>query len=131
MAQSIYLGRFQFAPFVLTPSPFPRTEFYKAVEMQPILNELTHRVAHDERFLKESLAETLAVDSFTARLFDIWEKVRREGVAQVSTRRFKFYRPHSIYTIKSYRPLYDIGWLYHPMNETNSSRYRWECYALI
>lgn len=67
----------------MTPSAFPRSEFYKAVEMQPILNELTHRVAHDEEFLKEALSTTLSVDSFTARLYNIWEIVKKEGVKQV------------------------------------------------
>ena len=33
-----------FAPFVLFPTPFPRDEFNKAVELQPILNELMHKV---------------------------------------------------------------------------------------
>ena len=33
-----------FAPFVLFPSPFPREEFYKAVQLQTVLNELMHKV---------------------------------------------------------------------------------------
>lgn len=73
----------QFAPFVLTPSAFPRSEFYKAVEMQPILNELTHRVAHDEEFLRDALATTLSVDDFTAKLYNIWQIVKKEGIKQV------------------------------------------------
>ena len=32
-----------FAPFVLLPSPFPRDEYYKAVNLQTILNELMHK----------------------------------------------------------------------------------------
>lgn len=80
----------QFAPFALTPSSFPRSEFRKAVEMQPILNELTHRVAHDAEFLRESLASTLPVDPFTAELFRIWETVSAEGVAQVRPLRRRF-----------------------------------------
>ncbi|XP_077283406.1 glutathione synthetase-like isoform X1 [Arctopsyche grandis] len=71
-----------FAPFALTPSAFPRSEFDKAVNMQPILNELTHKVAHDDEFLKEALATTLAVDDFTFRLYTIWEIVRKEGIKQ-------------------------------------------------
>ena len=34
-----------FAPFVLFPSPFPREEFYKAVQLQTVLNELMHKVS--------------------------------------------------------------------------------------
>lgn len=72
----------QFAPFVLLPSPFPRTEFTKAVELQPILNELMHKVAHDDEFLEHTLRNTLEVDDFTAKLYDIWMKVREEGITQ-------------------------------------------------
>ncbi|KAJ0171391.1 hypothetical protein K1T71_012941 [Dendrolimus kikuchii] len=72
----------QIAPFVLLPSPFPKTEFTKAVELQPVLNELMHKVAHDVEFLEETLQNALQVDEFTASLYDIWVKVREEGVAQ-------------------------------------------------
>ncbi|CAG9570940.1 unnamed protein product [Danaus chrysippus] len=72
----------QIAPFVLLPSPFPRTEFNKAVELQPILNELMHKVAHDDEFLEKTLQNALQVDEFTANLFDIWVKVREEGITQ-------------------------------------------------
>ena len=33
-----------FAHFVLFPTPFPWNEFNKAMELQPILNELMHQV---------------------------------------------------------------------------------------
>ena len=33
-----------FAPFVLLPSPFPKDEYYKAVDLQTVLNELMHKV---------------------------------------------------------------------------------------
>lgn len=72
-----------FAPFVLLPSPFPRKEFKKAVDIQPVLNELMHRVAHNREFLTNSLKETILVDDFTANLFKIYETVQEEGVAQV------------------------------------------------
>jgi glutathione synthase len=45
----------QFAPFVLLPSTFPQEEFNKAMEIQIILNELVHKVAHDNEFLSSSL----------------------------------------------------------------------------
>ncbi|XP_028175876.1 glutathione synthetase-like isoform X1 [Ostrinia nubilalis] len=72
----------QIAPFVLLPSPFPQTEFNKAVELQPVLNELMHKVAHDDEFLEHTLQNALQVDEFTANLYNIWVKVRNEGVAQ-------------------------------------------------
>lgn len=73
----------QFAPFILTPSPFPRREFKKAIEIQIILNELMHKVAHNNEFLRSSLKSTIQADDFTANLFKIFETVEREGVAQV------------------------------------------------
>ncbi|KAK9873866.1 hypothetical protein WA026_002223 [Henosepilachna vigintioctopunctata] len=71
-----------FAPFVLIPSCFPRSEFNKAVALQPVLNELMHRVAHDQLFLTDSLKETIQVDEFTGNLFKIYETVQNEGVTQ-------------------------------------------------
>ncbi|XP_050552383.1 glutathione synthetase [Spodoptera frugiperda] len=72
----------QVAPFVLLPSPFPKTEFEKAVELQPILNELMHKVAHNDEFLEHTLQNALQVDEFTKSLYDIWVKVRNEGITQ-------------------------------------------------
>lgn len=72
----------QFAPFVLIPSPFPRKEFEMALYLQPILNELMHRVAHDDDFLRTTLEKTIQVDPFTAQLFKIYETVQKEGVRQ-------------------------------------------------
>jgi glutathione synthase len=74
---------FQFAPFILTPSSFPRKEFEKALELQPILNELMHAVAYDVEFLTTTLASTIKVDEFTRNLFQIYEKVLAEGMTQV------------------------------------------------
>ncbi|KAJ8931279.1 hypothetical protein NQ314_015846, partial [Rhamnusium bicolor] len=73
-----------FAPFVLLPSTFPRNEFNKAVDVQLILNELMHRVAHDREFLTSTLKDTIQVDEFTGNLFKIYETVQDEGIAQVS-----------------------------------------------
>ncbi|XP_047506362.1 glutathione synthetase-like isoform X3 [Pieris napi] len=72
----------QIAPFVLLPSPFPRTEFTKAVDLQPVLNELMHKVSHDDEFLEKTLQNALEVDDFTAKLYNIWIKVREEGITQ-------------------------------------------------
>jgi glutathione synthase len=72
-----------FAPFLLLPSPFPAQEFVKALEIQPILNELMHKVAHDKEFLTNTLKETIKVDGFTKKLFDIYETVWAEGLTQV------------------------------------------------
>jgi len=45
----------QFTPFGLLPSAFPLKEFNKAKEIQVILNELIHKVAHDHEFLCSTL----------------------------------------------------------------------------
>jgi len=68
-----------FAPFVLFPTSFPRDDFYRAMKLQPVLNELMHKVAHDDDFLKSSLKNTIKVDEFTKRLFDVYEKVQAQG----------------------------------------------------
>jgi len=71
-----------FAPFLLFPTTFPRKEFELGVELQPVLNELMHRVAHDHDFLAETLKNTIKVDEFTRRLYQIYETVRNEGFRQ-------------------------------------------------
>lgn len=69
---------------MLTPSLYPRCEFEKAINLQTVLNELIHNVAHDVEFLKETLASTIMVDDFTAALFKIYETILAEGATQVS-----------------------------------------------
>ena len=73
-----------FAPFLLFPSPFPKSEFDRAVNLQPVLNELMHNVAHDREFLENTLRHTIEVDDFTRRLYQIFQTVWDEGMAQVS-----------------------------------------------
>ncbi|XP_055615631.1 glutathione synthetase-like isoform X1 [Toxorhynchites rutilus septentrionalis] len=72
----------QFAPFILTPSSFPRKEYEKAVNLQVTLNELMHAVAHDTEFLRETLKSTIKVDTFTGSLFEIYETTLKEGISQ-------------------------------------------------
>ena len=68
-----------FAPFLLLPSPFPREEFNRASKIQTLLNELMHKVAHDNAFLEETLRHTIKVDEFTGRLFKIHQTLINEG----------------------------------------------------
>ncbi|XP_075222153.1 glutathione synthetase-like isoform X1 [Lycorma delicatula] len=70
----------QIVPFTFFPSAFPRKEFEKAVKIQPILNELIHRVAFCHSFLEENLKDTIQVDEFTGNLYKIYETVRQEGI---------------------------------------------------
>ncbi|XP_025204827.1 glutathione synthetase-like isoform X2 [Melanaphis sacchari] len=70
------------APFTLLPSVFPRSEFQKAVAIQPMLNELTHRVSNDHEFLYSCLEKTIEVDEFTRNLYKIYETTKNEGFTQ-------------------------------------------------
>lgn len=81
----------QFAPFALLPSPLPRQQFQRAVEIQTVLNELMHKVAYDRKFLTDCLKNTIQVDEFTGNLFKIYETIMDEGPAQVSTKFSKKY----------------------------------------
>lgn len=63
----------------MLPTLFPRREFEKAVRLQTILNELMHWVAHDTEFLTETLANTVQVDIFTKRLYEIFQRINNEG----------------------------------------------------
>ena len=56
---------------------------FQAIKLQPVLNELMHRVSHDRAFLTETLSHTIKVDDFTGRLFKIYEQVWDEGLVQV------------------------------------------------
>ena len=38
-----------------------------------------HKVAHDNDFLKETLKQTIEVDEFTKRLYDIHQTIQNEG----------------------------------------------------
>ncbi|KAK4884541.1 hypothetical protein RN001_000812 [Aquatica leii] len=72
----------QFAPFVLIPSPFPKKEFYKAIEVQLFLNEMMHWVAHNPEFLLNCLKDAALSDEFTGNLYKIYRTILEEGVAQ-------------------------------------------------
>lgn len=86
----------QFVPFVLTPSPFPRTEFQRVVELQTTWNELMHAVAYDDEFLRSTLASTVKVDDFTARLFELYlsSKPKKDSISLALIR--SDYLPHTL-----------------------------------
>ncbi|CAK9825551.1 Glutathione synthetase [Anthophora retusa] len=80
--ESFNRNQVQVLPFTLLPSSFPRKNFEKVKSIQVLLNELIHKVAHDNDFLTKSLKSTIEADTFTARLFNIYETVHREGYTQ-------------------------------------------------
>lgn len=53
----------QVLPFTLLPSSFPRKNFEKAKGIQVLLNELIHKVAHDNNFLIKSLKRYIKIIS--------------------------------------------------------------------
>ncbi|KAG5335614.1 GSHB synthetase, partial [Acromyrmex heyeri] len=72
----------QLLPVTLLPSSFPEKPFLTVNNVQTILNELIHKVAHDKEFLTNSLKSTIQADPFTAKLFHIYETVYEKGFSQ-------------------------------------------------
>lgn len=70
------------APHTLLPSPIPRKDFDELTRLQPELNLIMHKVAHDHAFLKDALKTTVHCDEFTRKLWEVYETVREEGFAQ-------------------------------------------------
>lgn len=75
-------GKPQHIPFTLYPSPFPKRLFSTAREVQTDFNILVHKASQDYQFTKNALSSTISADQFTAKLFQIYEKVWEQGAAQ-------------------------------------------------
>ncbi|RKP24273.1 glutathione synthase [Syncephalis pseudoplumigaleata] len=73
------------APFALLPSPFPRGCFEEARALQALFNELMDRVACDDAFLTDIFESVSKVDPFMRRLYDIYRKVKEQGIKQPIT----------------------------------------------
>ncbi|KAI1892780.1 hypothetical protein AGOR_G00137050 [Albula goreensis] len=71
-----------YAPFTLFPSPVPRVLYNQALAVQTHFNLLVDKISQDSKFLHETLASTVKVDDFTARLFRIYTHVLEEGRSQ-------------------------------------------------
>ncbi|KAI7793988.1 glutathione synthetase [Triplophysa rosa] len=71
-----------YAPFTLFPTRVPSAVFTQVLTVQTHFNRLVDRVSQNPSFLEESLASTIKVDDFTARLFNIYKQVKEEGWAQ-------------------------------------------------
>jgi len=70
------------APFALFPAPFPKVCFQKAKDLQPVYNELFHSISKDKEFLESAVKSLGNSDSFITNLYDIYQKVQNEGLAQ-------------------------------------------------
>eukprot|EP01134_Creolimax_fragrantissima_P002824 CFRG2824T1 len=70
------------APFTLYPSPYPLAEFKRAVELQPLLNKMVHKVSMDTDFLHNTLRKAAEGDHFTMKLLDIHATALEHGITQ-------------------------------------------------
>ncbi|KAJ3586331.1 hypothetical protein NHX12_012731 [Muraenolepis orangiensis] len=68
-----------YSPTTLFPTPVPRAVFQQALVVQPHYNLLVDLISQDAQFLEEALASTVQADDFTARLFNIYKQMLREG----------------------------------------------------
>lgn len=71
-----------YAPFTLFPSPVPSTLLEQAYAVQMDFNILVDAVSQNSAFLEQTLSSTIKKDEYTARLFDIYKQVLKEGIAQ-------------------------------------------------
>ncbi|XP_028266023.1 glutathione synthetase-like [Parambassis ranga] len=71
-----------YIPFTLFPSPVPKADLLQAVAVHTHFNMLVDRVSQDPDFLEEALGSTIQADDFTAKLFDIYRQVQKEGQIQ-------------------------------------------------
>lgn len=69
------------APISLTPTPFPRHLFQKALRIQKLYNLLYARVASDDTFLDDYLGGdgVGSVDEFTRHQWMGWKEAKAEG----------------------------------------------------
>lgn len=66
------------APVTLFPSPFSRSCFEEAQGAQQAYNELYAKISQDEAFLGRIVAEVAGGDEFTAKLWAVHERVKKE-----------------------------------------------------
>jgi len=61
------------------PSLYPKSIYEEALALQPLYNELYHKISHDHQYMKQALSSAVAGDEFTARLWKTYETVYHEG----------------------------------------------------
>ncbi|CAG8518646.1 6993_t:CDS:10 [Paraglomus brasilianum] len=82
------------APVALFPSPIPREAFEEAVNLQPIFNELYHKMSLDDAFIKSTIQKVSEVDDFVKKLYDIYLKTKDK--VQVSSNKLdSFFQQHA------------------------------------
>jgi hypothetical protein len=66
-------------PVLATPSQYPLDQFTLAGDLQPAFNTLVDAVSRHQDFLTGALENVLKTDSFTRKLFDIYEQTRHDN----------------------------------------------------
>ncbi|CAB0011585.1 unnamed protein product [Nesidiocoris tenuis] len=75
------------APHCLLPSPIPRADFDELTRIQPALNLLMHKVAHDHAFLEETLKRSdYLPDSARSRYQQVEFNTVATSLSSLSTR---------------------------------------------
>ncbi|KAH8922935.1 glutathione synthase [Atractiella rhizophila] len=70
-------------PYSLFPTPFPRSMFERATELQDIYNDLYARVTLNREFLRKVIGGNVQkVDAFQRSLYEIWEKLEKDEGTQ-------------------------------------------------
>lgn len=76
---SIDRDAIHFVPFTLLPTPFPRQELVRALNLQPLLQDLMFKLSHDDEFLRETFKNTVKADEYTKKMFNIYEAIMKQG----------------------------------------------------
>lgn len=77
------LSKTSHAPFTLFPTPFPKTAFEEALNVQTAFNELYARVSSNAEWLENVISELAEFDpEFTGRLFKIHRQVKNSAGPQ-------------------------------------------------
>ena len=74
--------RFTHAPMTLLPALYPPSALQKAQQVAELYNTMVDRIARNEEWLRETLANVLDGDSFTRELVKICEETKARGVSQ-------------------------------------------------
>ncbi|KAL3111105.1 hypothetical protein niasHT_013135 [Heterodera trifolii] len=74
-----------FPPLTLFPSPFPRSAFEQAMNVQEAMNLLYFRVARDFDFLMDAFKDVTKADNHIAKLVELAKEIHEEGIRQPIT----------------------------------------------
>ncbi|KAJ5985564.1 hypothetical protein N7522_012760 [Penicillium canescens] len=64
------------------PTPFPRTQFNRAIDLQKIYNELYCAIAENENWLYSVTKDLIPVEPLACALWGIYEETKKAGIVQ-------------------------------------------------